>query len=266
MKLIDPHAHWCDPRIDSQNYPQMLQQCEQQHIQFILQGGVDPEDWQRQRELQKQFPKNIGTSFGLHPYFVAGKVSEECDFAMDELAENIIGAMAIGETGLDFRSQFIKTDRDRAHQITYFEQQIELARASAKPLILHIVRAHDEAKRILTVWDLPQKPGFVHAFNSNFENAKNYLDFGLLLSVGGAVTHTKNRELRDSVKKIPLELLLIESDSPDQVPSGWPGLNQSWSIWNVAREISILRGDISAEDLLIKSADNFKRIFSVPSW
>lgn len=265
MLYIDSHAHWCDPRVNTDNYLQMMRCCEEQQIYFILQGGVDPEDWQRQRQLQKQFTKNIGTSFGLHPYFVAAKHQEECDFAMDELAENIIYAMAVGETGLDFRSQFIKTDKDRAHQINYFEQQIELARAAAKPLVLHIVRAHEETQRILQTWDLPPKPGLVHAFNSNFENAKKYLDYGLMLSIGGAVTHSKNRDVRDAITKISLDYLLIESDSPDQSPTGWTGLNQSWSVWNVAREISLLRGDISAEELLRKSTENFKRLFSVPS-
>jgi TatD DNase family protein len=264
MPYFDCHAHWCDPRVSSQNYLEMMRNCEKHQIKFILQGGVDPEDWQRQRELQVLFPKNIGTCFGLHPYFVAAKTSEECDFAMDELADAIIGANAIGEAGLDFRSQFIKSDRDRAHQINYFEQQIELARAVSKPLVLHLVRAHDEGLRVLQTWDLPVQPGFVHAFNSNFQTAKNYLDLGLMISVGGAVTHSKNRDLREAVIRIPLNQLLIESDSPDQAPAGWTGLNQSWSIWEVAREVSLLRGDISAEEMLKRSTENFKHLFSVP--
>lgn len=264
MNFVDSHAHWSDLRITPDLFSQMMANCEFNRIRFIMQGGVDPADWDRQIELKKQYPENIGLCFGLHPYFIARSSMDDCEQAMDLLAKKISQAMALGETGLDFRSQFVPEDTDRVRQINFFEQQIELARATAKPLVLHIVRAHDEAHRVLTLWDLPEKPGYVHAFNSNLQNAENYMNAGFLLSVGGAVTHPRNQDLRSAIKDIPLNKLLIESDSPDQAPLDWKGLNQSWSIWRVAEEISRLRSNISAEEILKISSENFNRLFSVP--
>lgn len=264
MNFVDSHAHWSDLRITADLFDQMMSHCEFHHIKFIMQGGVDPGDWERQVELKMQFPDRIGLCFGLHPYFIARSSQEECEQAMDQLAQKISQSMALGETGLDLRSQFVTNEFDRVRQINFFEQQIELAKAVSKPLVLHIVRAHEDAQKILTLWDLPTKPGYIHAFNSNRDNAKRYIDLGFLLSVGGALTHPKNRDLRTAIVDIPLESLLIESDSPDQAPHDWKGLNQSWSIWRVAEEVSQLRQDVSAEEVLKISTDNFNRLFSVP--
>ena len=264
MNFVDSHAHWSDLRITPDLFSQMMSHCEFNRINFIMQGGVDPDDWDRQLELNNQFPGRIGLCFGLHPYFIARSTQEECEQAMDLLAKKISQSMALGETGLDLRSQFVANEFDRVRQINFFEQQIELAKAVSKPLVLHIVRAHDEAQKILTLWDLPSKPGYIHAFNSNIQNAKRYTELGFMLSVGGAITHPKNHDLRSAILQIPLESLLIESDSPDQAPLDWKGLNQSWSILRVAEEISILRKDVSAEEILKISTDNFNRLFSVP--
>lgn len=264
MNFIDSHAHWSDLRITPDLFALMIANCDHHRIGFIMQGGIDPAEWDRQIELKRQYPDRIGLCFGLHPYFVARSTQEDCENALDLLAKKISQAQALGETGLDFRSQFVAHEFDRVRQITFFEQQIELAKSVSKPLVLHIVRAHEEAQKILTLWDLPTQPGYIHAFNSNIQNALRYAELGFMLSVGGAVTHPRNQDVRAAVKGISLHSLLIESDTPDQSPVDWKGLNQSWSIWRVAEEISLLRGDVSPEEVLKISTDNFNRLFSVP--
>lgn len=209
---------------------------------------------------KKKYPENIGLGFGLHPYFVAENDEDVCEQALDELAQVLPVAMALGETGLDFRPHIMK--ESEILQIMMFENQIELAKAFKKPLILHIVQAHDKAIQIFDLWGVPATTGFVHAFTGSFETAKRYIDKGFLISVGGAVTYEKNRKLHDCVKKIPLEYLLIESDSPDQAPVGWEGSNQPTSIYHVAESIALIR-NISAFDVLETSTSNFKRLFSL---
>ena len=154
MNFVDSHAHWSDLRITPDLISQMMANCDFNRIGFIMQGGVDPEDWDRQIELKNQFPGRIGLCFGLHPYFIARSTHDDCEMAMDLLAKKISQAQALGETGLDLRSQFVANEFDRVRQINFFEQQIELAKSVSKPLVLHIVRAHEEAQKILTLWEI----------------------------------------------------------------------------------------------------------------
>lgn len=265
MTYVDAHCHLADPRFSNTEVSEILSSSVALGIHFFLQGGVSPLDWQRQQELSVQFPKKIGLCFGLHPYFVSGSSNDECESALELLSKKIAYAHAIGETGLDFRKQYAPTDQDEAKQIEYFEAHVALARMVSKPLVLHIVKAHEPAIRALSIWDLPTLPGklngIIHAFNGSYEVAKKYLDLGFMISVGGALTHPRNQDLRDCVKKLPLDLFLIESDSPDQKPRDWSMVhNQSSSIFRVADELSKLRGAETGIELLMQAADNLKRL------
>ncbi len=263
MKYVDAHSHWADPRF-SQN-PEMVKQklnaCLAKNIDFFLQGGIGPEDWARQLELKKQYPANFGLGFGLHPYFVSDHSPEDCESALDQLTLLLPQAMALGETGLDFRPHIMK--ESEGLQIEFFENQLQLAKAFQIPMILHIVQAHEKAIQIFDIWGAPEKAGLVHAFNGSFETAKKYIDKGLLISVGGAVTFEKNHKLQDCIRKLPLEYLLLESDSPDQPPAGWKGPNESLSIYNVAEKIALLKNR-SVFDILEINTSNFQCLFRYP--
>ncbi len=261
--FIDAHSHWSDSRwnLDQGEIQKNLNLAAVEQISFFLQGGVNPADWQKQKILKKNFPDQFGLSFGLHPYFVSAQDEETCELALDELAKELPAAMALGECGLDFRPHIMK--ESMIQQIEFFENQLELAKAFKKPMILHVVQAHDKALQILDIWGLPAENGFVHAFTGSFDTAKRYIDRGFYISVGGAVTFDKNRKLLDCVKKIPLEYLLVESDSPDQAPAGWVGLNNSTSVRLIAEKIAQLRG-LSVLQVLEITTSNFKRLFRMP--
>lgn len=260
MKYVDAHSHWADLKFkqDDESLARHLQACLEKGIDFFLQGGVNPEDWQRQIEIKKKYPENFGLSFGLHPYFVSDHDIDECETALDQLTMLLPQAMALGEAGLDFRPHIMK--ESQALQIEMLENQIELAKAFEKPMVLHIVQAHEKAVQVFDLWGAPERTGLVHAFGGSFEVAKPYIDKGFLISVGGAVTFDKNRKLQDCIKKIPLEFLLVESDSPDQAPEAWQGLNQSTSIYQIAEKIALIR-NISVFDVLEVNTSNFKRLF-----
>lgn len=266
MKYVDAHSHWSDPRFTQQgkslveSMHEPLQTCLSKNIDFFLMGGVNPEEWQQQIEIKNKYPEHFGLCFGLHPYFVSEKSIEDCELALDQLALVLPQAMALGEAGLDFRPHIMK--ESQILQIEMFENQIELAKAFNKPMVLHIVQAHDKALQIFNLWRPPPKTGMVHAFNGSYETAKTYIDKGFYISVGGAVTFAKNKKLQDCIKKIPFEYLLIESDSPDQAPQGWQGLNNSTSIYQIAEKIGLIR-NISAFDVLEVNTSNFKRLFSL---
>ncbi|MGZ3773109.1 MAG: TatD family hydrolase [Pseudobdellovibrionaceae bacterium] len=257
---IDAHGHLADLRWEGQQ-GSVIQEARAQGIHFFMQGGVGPEDWQRQKDLQAQFPHHIGLCFGLHPYWVVDHDEEQCEQALDLLASQLVDALGLGEMGLDFRPHIMKDSRER--QIGVFEAHIELAHISAKPMVLHLVQAHEESLRIMDVWGLPKQKGMVHSFNGSWGKAEDFLKRGFYLSIGGPVCRAENRKLHQAVKELPLEYLLIESDSPDQPPPVYKDLlNPPQSIWEVARSIGELKS-LDPLEILDITTENFKRLFAM---
>lgn len=255
---VDAHCHLADPRWDGERHA-VLEEALEKGFGFFLQGGVGPEDWSRQQELRKQFPQAIGLCFGLHPYWVAEHDEDLCEIALDSLAAELPKAMALGETGLDFRPHIMRDSRER--QIDCFQQQLELAQMASLPVVLHLVQAHDEALRIFDLWGVPDRRGMVHSFNSSWPKAEELIRRGLFLSIGGPVARPDNTRLHQAVREMPLEFLLIETDSPDQPSARWKGQkNPPSSLWEVAEVIALLRKMTPVEILDITTA-NFHRLF-----
>lgn len=256
---VDAHAHLADPRWSPSEIQVLLEEARQQGVGFILQGGVSPQDWERQIELQNQFPQQLGLCFGLHPYFVSENEEEICEIALDSLVQVLPRAMAIGELGLDFRPQIVK--EKRAQQIDFFEKQLELAEVAQLPMVLHLVQAHAEALRIFDVWGVPSKKGMVHSFNGTSSQAMDFLKRGLYLSLGGPLARPENKKLHQAAADIPLEWILLESDSPDQSPPQFRGQrNPPHSILIVAQALARLKG-LSPVEVLQATTANFHRLF-----
>lgn len=255
---IDAHCHLADQRLET-HVDHFIAEAEKLGVGFFMQGGVGPEDWQSQMDLAVRFPGKIGLCFGLHPYWVADHDEDLCEIALDSLAPILPKALGIGEMGLDFRPNIMKDSRER--QIEVFENQLELAEAIQKPMVLHLVQAHEQAIRIMDVWGVPAAKGLVHSFNSNWGKAEDFLNRGLYLSLGGPVVWPQNEKLHQVVKLMPLEYLLLESDSPDQPPPRFKqSLNQPASVWDVAAKIGELR-EMPTNDVLDLATQNFKRLF-----
>ena len=259
---IDAHSHLTDLR-SREHLQAWLDRAHQLNIRDFIQGGVDPKEWQRQKELALSYP-GIHCCFGLHPYFVAAHTISENEQALDQLARELSQAVALGELGLDFRAPFLgdNPEEQRAKQIYFLEQQLELGAFSHKPFVFHFVQAFEESVRVLELFQGPLR-GLVHSFNGTYEKAKAYLDLGLLISVGGPLARAKNQKLHEAVKKIPIDLLVIETDSPDQSPDVYKGqLNPPESLWTVAQVVSELKG-MTAEEVLDRSSQNLRKLFSI---
>ncbi len=256
--FIDSHCHLADERIFS-HVEAVIDLAFGAGCQFLLQAGVDPNDWQRQEALQRKYPGKIGMCFGLHPYFVAAKGDGECEQALDLLAKSIGRAQALGEAGLDFRPHILGDSRER--QLSFFEQQLELAQVVQKPVVLHLVQAHEEALQIIDHFGLPKKKGLVHSFNGSLPQAKEYLARGLVLSVGGPLLRPDNLRLKQAVRDIPLDRLLLESDTPDQPPPGLrQGMNDPRSVVWIAEEVAWLKR-CSVGEVLDNCRQNFDNLF-----
>lgn len=257
-KWVDAHGHLADSRwLDQQD--KIIKAAQIKGLGFFMQGGFGPEDWYKQKELIKRHPDQIGLCFGLHPYWVVDHDEEQCEAALDLLASELPQALGLGELGLDFRPHIMRDSQDR--QLSVFEQQLELAQMAHKPVVLHLVQAHEAAIRVMDLFGLPTQKGMVHSFNGSWGKAQDFLKRGLFLSIGGPVCRSNNKSLQLAVQKIPLEYLLLESDCPDQAPPAYQNqLNPPESIWEVAKVIGMLKS-LDPVEILDITTGNFHRLF-----
>ncbi len=255
--FIDSHCHLAEPRLEGQ-LAQFIQESKSKGIRYFIQGGIGPEDWQRQQDLSNIYPEVI-PCFGLHPYWVADHTEAECEAALDILCKKLSKSVALGETGLDFRPHICKGSE--ARQIEIFENQIQIANHTGKALVLHLVQAHDKALQIFDMQGIPRNGAMVHAFNGSLPQAEEFLKLGFFLSIGGALLKDSNQRLEQAVAGIPLENILVESDSPDQSPPSRQGqLNHPTTILEVAEKIAILK-KVSAKEVLDMSRQNLEKLF-----
>lgn len=264
MRWIDGHCHLADPRLAAR-LGQVLAASREAGIDAWVQGGVSPEDWDRQLELKRELadgklgPGHLLTSFGLHPWWVSGSSATEVEAGLATLAKRLAKADAAGELGLDLTEKHAASLELQSHA---FREQLKLAKAAAKPLVLHIVRAHTQAVEILREFSPFPAGGLVHSFSSSRETAKVYLGLGFLLSISGVITKPGFQTLKKTLSWLPAASLVLETDSPDQPPAGVSGLNEPARLLDVARAAGALRGE-EPEALLAASAGNLKRLFGV---
>lgn len=257
----DVHCHLTDSRWADQ-LPVVLAEAGARGIDHFLLGGYEPEEWQRQLQIIKEFPQvEIQPCFGLHPMWVSQATEAQIESGLDQLAKQASQVKVIGEIGLDARDAYRSA---WAPQMEAFRAQLELAGFLQKPVALHVVRAHSEALQLLRLHREWLHGGFVHAFGSGIEVAKQYLDYNLALSIGGAITHDRAaQQLREVIRWLPKESLLLETDSPDQKIKHWPSpLHRPVALLSIAEVVARIRGE-TAEAVLEQSAENIRRILKL---
>jgi TatD DNase family protein len=176
--------------------------------------------------------------------------------------------VALGELGLDYGPR--RNPLSREVQLRVFKQQLEIAGMARKPLVLHVVHAHEQALAVLKQVKPAQTfGGLVHAFSGSLELARRYMDLGFSISVGGALARPGYQTLKRAIKHIPADRLVIESDAPDFKPVGYEGalggdLNDPGSLPFIAGELGALRGEGGVQ-LLENSRKNLIRVFGLDS-
>jgi TatD DNase family protein len=274
---VDAHGHLVSSKLSSQEREALIESALQKGCHFFIQGGIGPEDWQKQRELAAQFPGLIGVTIGLHPEWVTDASDAELQaglaaFTLEARAASDITAW--GELGLHFSPD--DSPELRARQEGAFLQCLQTLRDSARPepIVLHGVRAQG---RLLELWDQvfppgSQRAGMVHSFSGSFEAAQEWMKRGLLISPSPGLARTRGHEtLKRAVTRIPKDWLVFESDCPDQSPARDQdphALGAPTDVLRVAEALARLRGGPDgphAEDWLLQSVQNLQRVgFRLP--
>lgn len=256
MRLIDTHTHLDFPEFDADRET-VLAQSRKQGIERLVVLGVDQGHWQRLWQLVEA-NEGLYAAFGLHPVYLDSHQPADLE-ALRHWLERLAGhpkLCAVGEFGLDYFLEQL----DRERQQVLFEAQLQLAMEFDLPALLHVRRAH--AATIATLKRIrPPRGGIIHAFAGSLEEAREYIRLGFRLGLGGAATWPQASRLRRVVTALPLEAIVLETDSPDMAPAMHPyQRNSPQFLADICRELAALRG-MPPEALAEASSRNAEALF-----
>ncbi len=250
--LVDSHCHLDFPELVSQ-FDAVLALMQGNGVTHALSVSVTLEDFPKIRAIAETYP-HIFASVGVHPdYADLPVVSVEQLTALATHPK----VVAIGETGLDY----FRLKGDLGWQRDRFRTHIRAARVCGKPLIIHTRSAADDTLRLMREENASEVAGVMHCFTENWDVAEAALEMGFYISFSGIVTFKNAKTLKEVAQKVPLERLLVETDSPYLAPVPHRGkTNQPGFVLHVAEEISRLRG-ISVDEVCTATTENFQRLF-----
>lgn len=253
--LFDTHAHINDERFD-EDRDLVISRARENGIEYILNPGADLKTSIAAVNIANQNEK-IYAAVGVHPHDVKD-ISEETIQELKKLSENK-KVVAIGEIGLDY--YYDNSPRDE--QRKWFKRQIELAKEVNLPIIIHDRDAHGETFDILKEYDVGSIGCLMHCYASSVEMAKEYIKMGVYISMAGPVTFKNAKKTYEVAKEIPLEYLLIETDSPYLTPTPYRGKrNEPAYVKLVAQKVAEAKG-ITLEEIAHQTTLNAKKLFNI---
>ena len=250
--LVDSHCH-LDFDEFRDRIPELLAEMSAAGVEYALCISVTLQDFPRVRGLAEAHPQLFAT-VGVHPdYPDAGEV------AVDELVAlaDHPRIVAIGETGLDY----YRLQGDLNWQRERFRVHIRTARACRKPLVIHTRSAADDTLQIMREEGAAEVGGVMHCFTETLDVALAAVEMGFLISFSGIVTFRNAAPVREVARALPLERILVETDSPYLAPVPYRGkVNRPAYVRHVAEEVARLRG-VGFEEVAAATTANFFRMF-----
>ena len=254
--IFETHAHYDDEAF-AQDRENLLASMQEHGIRYIVNACASIESLKDTEELMEQYPFVYG-AFGIHPDD-AEKMTEETLEEIRQLSR-LPKAVAIGEIGLDY--YWHKEEHEHEIQKKMFLAQMEIAREEKLPFMVH---SRDAAKDTLDLVKDCMKGGMyggiIHCFSYGKEMAREYLDMGFFLGVGGVLTFNNSKTLREVVKYVPMDHLVLETDSPYMAPEPNRGKrNTSANLIYVAKMMAEIKG-MSPEEVIAATEKNARRLY-----
>ncbi|WP_338506618.1 TatD family hydrolase [Pseudomonas poae] len=222
MELIDTHTHLDFPEFDADR-SEVLAHSRQLGVQRMVVLGVYRQNWPRVWTLV-QADEGLFAAFGLHPVYLEQHRPADLTELGDWLTR-LHGhrqLCAVGEIGLDYFLQELNRER----QQPLFEAQLKLAEDFRLPALVHVRRSHAAVIATLKRIRL-SRGGIIHAFAGSLEEAREYIKLGFKLGLGGAATWPQALRMHRVLAQLPLEAVVLETDSPDMAPAMYPGQRNS---------------------------------------
>ena len=257
LTLIDSHCHIDLAPFDADR-DVVLQRAKEAMVSHIIVPAVTANRWDHLKQLADKYDA-ILPAYGLHPMFMRAHKKHHLDNLVQFLQTEKV--VAVGECGLDFFIKTEQSDEAKKAQLYFFSAQVSLAQHYKLPLIIHARKSLD-----LVLKEIRQKSdlsGVVHSFSGSQQQAYQLIDNGFYLGFGGPITYTRAKKLRHLVATLPLDALLLETDSPDQPDASHYGERNepAWLIY-IAQTVADLRG-ISLEEVIKTTRNNAERLFKL---
>ncbi len=248
--LIDTHCH-LDAAELNHDREALLAESKVKGVAAIVVPAIARDNFDAVIQLSEQYSQCV-YALGIHPLFVDGAKPEDIASLRSYAADN--APVAIGEIGLDY---FV-TKANIETQTYYFTEQLKVAKDFDLPVLLHSRRSVDDVLKYLRRYQL--KGGIAHAFNGSLQQAEQFIQLGFKLGFGGAMTYDRALKIRELATKLPLEAIVLETDSPDIPPEwlGHDGRNTPLELPGIAQVLADLRRLNVAQVVDITSANAIK--------
>jgi len=251
--IIDSHCH-LDFKAFESDREQVIQRANHVGVNKIIIPGVMQKTWDDIKLCCETYP-HLYPCYGLHPYFIDQHKESDLDKLRHYIKIN--RPIAVGECGLDFYLKELDPDK----QNFYFEQQLDIALEFNLPVVIHARKSTEAVIHAIT--KRPGLEGMIHSYSGSYEQAIKLIDLNFYLSFGGPITYEKSTRLRNIVKLLPLNNLLVETDAPDQPTSNASSTrNEPSFITEVIKNIADLHSTTEQEVARI-TTENAKKLFQL---
>ena len=253
--IFESHAHYDDKAFDGDR-EELLSKLKECGIEYVINVGASLKTTGNTIALTEKYPFIYGAA-GVHPSDT-GELDED-GFAWLKAQCQLPKIVAVGEIGLDYYWD----EPGREVQKKWFERQLKLAGETGLPVIIHSRDAARDTLDIIKEAKEDETGGVIHCFSYAKEIAREYLELDFYFGIGGVITFSNAKKLKEAVEYIPVEKLLLETDSPYLAPVPYRGQrNSSLNIPLIAQEIADMKG-MRYEDLVRITSENAKKLFRI---
>ena len=253
--IFESHAHYDDEAFD-EDRDSLLGSLKENGIEYVINVGANIRTTANTIVLAEKYPFIYGAA-GVHPSDTGELNEENFAWLRQQCAHPKI--VAVGEIGLDYYWD----EPDREIQKKWFDRQLQLAWEVQLPVIIHSREAAKDTLDIMKAAHAQELEGVIHCFSYTKETAREYLDMGYFFGIGGVVTFNNVKKLKEAVEYIPMENILLETDSPYLAPVPYRGKrNSSLNLPLVAKEIAQIKG-IDYDEVVAVTEQNAKKLFGI---
>lgn len=253
--IFESHAHYDDEAFD-EDREALLSSMKENNIEYIVNVGASLKSTRTSLDLATKYPF-IYAAAGVHPSETAELNVDNLEWLRQQCGNERV--VAVGEIGLDYYWD----EPDHEIQKYWFEKQLELAKEVNKPIIIHSRDAAKDTIDIMLSDHAKGLTGVIHCYSYSHEMATEYVKMGYYIGVGGVVTFKNGKKLREVVEKVPIEKILLETDSPYLSPEPNRGKrNSSLNIPYIAQEIAKIK-DMTYEEVVSVTNKNAKSLFGI---
>ena len=253
MRIFDTHAHY-DDRAFTEDMDELLRNMHDKGVERIVNIGCSMNSSRKIAEMVKEYDFLYGT-VGVHPDDVDNLTEQDMQVLIDLSKQDKI--LAIGEIGLDYHYDGI----DKDSQKRWFVEQLSVAKQEKLPVVIHSRDAAKDTLDIMKAEHAGTTGGVIHCFSYGVEMAREYLNMGYYIGVGGVVTFKNGRKLKEVVEYTPLERIVLETDAPYLAPVPFRGKrNCSIYLQYVAEEIAAIK-NVPVEQVYEMTFENAEKMY-----